>query len=115
MNEKRVYAVWKFPLLLQMSQTVKMPLGAEILSVQFQEGVLTAWAKVRHGRGNEDRKIEIRGTGHTIEEEVGCDGGMYLNHLATVQGEAGFVWHVFEQIGEKEVGSRTAEAQEKMK
>lgn len=83
MNIQRVY---KYPLLMKDVQRVQLPLEAEILSAQMQNGVLCLWAKVQIGVPDKVQRIWIRGTGHGIEDEV--------KFIDTVQ-DNGLVWHIF--------------------
>ncbi len=84
--------IWKFPLLLQDHQTVKMPQFAKIISAQFQKGVLCLWALVDDEAPLEPRQIVICPTGGTRPDQ-------YVNHIGTVQMANGdLVWHIFELI-----------------
>lgn len=84
--------VWKFPLRLTYAQQVEMPIGAHVIHVAEQLGILCMWAIVDPSAPTKSREFLIVGTGHTIPHgpdtiHVGsalCDGG-------------DFVWHVFEQ------------------
>jgi hypothetical protein len=58
--------IWKYPLHLIDKQTVNMPKGAEILTVQIQNGTITMWALVDPESVKIKRTIEIFGTGHPI-------------------------------------------------
>lgn len=55
--------IWKFPLVQKDEQTVTMPAGSEILSVQVQEGDVCAWALVNPAARKVDRRFLILGTG----------------------------------------------------
>lgn len=69
-----------------------MPDGAEILSVQFQRGVLTLWALVDPSKPTVPRSFEIVGTGFELQ-------GSARRHIATVQTESqNLVWHIFETV-----------------
>jgi hypothetical protein len=85
--------IWKFPILDSGWPTpavVEMPSGAEILSLQMQHGKPTIWAKCdQHEPGRIGRHFVRIGTGWTFD-------GPLRNHVATLQDEAGFVWHWFE-------------------
>ena len=73
--------------------TVRMPQGAEVLTVQIQAGHLCAWALVDDAAPLVDRVFEIIGTGHAIAN----DGEEYPGeYLGTVQ-DGPFVWHIFER------------------
>lgn len=90
-------AVWKVPLLVTGRQTVALPAGARILTVQTQ-GVpylseqLCLWAVVDTGATLTTRTIEVFGTGHPIEEAE-------REYIGTAQmNDGGLVWHVFERL-----------------
>ena len=79
--------IWKYPLQIGDFNSVQMPKGATILSVDNQNGILCLWAMVDPEKSLVTRKIRIVGTGHTF------DG--YAEHIGSVV-MAPFVWHVFE-------------------
>jgi hypothetical protein len=87
-----VKAVWKFhvPLTPNGRFELKMPKGAEILSLQLQgsDPEPFIWALVDPHNGDAERLFQIVGTGH---EEV----TKYHHYIGTYQ-EGRFVWHVFE-------------------
>lgn len=95
----RCNTIWKFPIKVMDFQTVEMPLGAQIISVQPQNGVLCMWALVDSEQNKKElRRLWVFGTGNPIE------GSAYdafhqgkMIHLATVK-DGSFVWHVFESI-----------------
>jgi len=87
--------IWKYSLLIESLQPVTMPIGAEILDIQFQHGTLQMWALVNPDKERMHRMIEIIGTGHTAPDLT--TQGKKRIHLATVQDLGGsLVWHVFE-------------------
>jgi hypothetical protein len=70
-----------------------MPLDAEILTVQLQDGQMfnaCIWAKVNPENELEKRQFVVIGTGHSFDD---------TNHkyIGTYQ-EGFFVWHVFEIV-----------------
>lgn len=81
--------IHKFPLEQRNINEVEMPEGAEILSVQIQNGTLCLWAKVNTDYPEEKRAIRIIGTGNYINP---CEP---LVFITTYQFE-GLVFHVFE-------------------
>jgi len=91
-------AIWKYPLDLKGVQTVEMPEGAEILSVQTQthSGRVCLWALVSTQVPLSNRRIHIHGTGHPTVMQRGA-------FVGTVQTPDGFVWHVFD-MGEEQRG-----------
>lgn len=66
-----------------------MPVGAEIISVQMQNGTPCIWAIVPLGAPTELRSFITIGTGHDFEDAF---TGW---HIATYQ-TGPYVWHVFE-------------------
>lgn len=78
-------------------QSVPLPEGAEILSVQRREGTddqFDLWALVDDSKPLFGRVILIIGTGHAMPDDP-------VVHISTVQVSGGkFVFHVFERIGE---------------
>lgn len=84
--------VHKFTLLIKDEQTIKMPVGTEILSIQNQHDSLCIWALVDTQQSQfQLRTFRIYGTGHPIEVMNGHD------YIGSVQFDGGFlVWHVFE-------------------
>lgn len=70
-------------------QTLDLPVGANPLSAQFQNGALCLWAEVNENE-TETEKIhfEIVGTGHPLSDSI-------KRHLGTVQ-DGNLVFHIFE-------------------
>lgn len=90
--------VGKYPLQITEEQTVMMPFGAEILSVQFQKDHnqrdnLQLWALIDETSTHmQHRKIRLMGTGpaHAVESRPG-------KFLGTVQEAGGaLIWHIFD-------------------
>ena len=79
--------VWKYSLNSKASQLIHMPQGAQVLTVQMQDGSPTIWALVDPAAGLEEHIIEIHGTGHPIvSEEMGryvgtFQDGWYVGHV----------------------------------
>ncbi len=80
--------VWKF--LVPWAGSTEMPLGAEILSVQYQDGNICMWAEVETTMPNIDRHFSIIGTGGEVP-------GFGAKHIGTVQ-EGWAVWHVYDHV-----------------
>lgn len=85
--------IWKFPIEVAGMQKVAMPLGARILSVDMQRGVLCLWAMVDTRGEASQRLIEIHGTGEPIKTGRG-DSRQFIGTVQVGQ----FVWHVFEYV-----------------
>lgn len=80
--------IWKFK--LEPECTVKMPAGAEILSVREQGHQIYAWALVDPDAPSEDRHFVGVGTGHDLPDEP-------LKFLGSAHLDYGtLVFHVFE-------------------
>ena len=83
--------ILKYPLQLTGSQSVELPAGAEILSVQEQRGMPQLWALVDPDEPGELVEIVCYGTGQEIEAEHP------LSFISTEQFNSGqFVFHFFE-------------------
>ena len=73
------------------ADSVYMPVGAEILDVQMQNGNIEAWALVDADQYmNKERTFFTVGTGQLFPYD-----NVPIEHLGTVQNN-GKVWHVFE-------------------
>jgi len=82
--------VHKFPLQLDDLQTVDLPAGAVVLTVQVQYEALALWARVDTDQPTERRLIRLVGTGNPIPPGTGA-------YLGTVQMHGGrLVLHAFE-------------------
>lgn len=77
----------------EIEQTIEMPVGAEILTIQLQHDIPNLWAVVdTEIEEKETRNFAIVGTGHAME-----DGDM--KYIGTFQlFDGGFVGHVFEKL-----------------
>ena len=70
-----------------------MPKGAEILTIQIQDGIPCLWALVDPDQKTESKTIIVLGTGDTISK---LDRKEYIGTYQERQGM--FVWHAFELI-----------------
>lgn len=84
--------IYKYPLPSYGQQTILMPMGSRILTVQTQKGVPHMWALVDlYTQTLETKTIIIYGTGHTIDEEN-------IDYINTFQVDDGdLIYHVFEK------------------
>ncbi len=83
--------IWKFELMIAPRQTIDIPVGAEILTVQTQDEKIVLWALVEPKNAKEKRFIDIFGTGHDFD----IMGNRKF--LGTVQLKNGsLAFHVFE-------------------
>lgn len=80
--------IYKYELRSQ-NPSMKLPKGAEILTVQVQDGRPMLWALVDPENVLEDRFITTFGTGWEVEGN--------MKYICTYM-EGYFVWHVFEMI-----------------
>ena len=81
--------IWKVQLAIVGEQTVRLPDGSSFVSVQYQDGIPTAWAEVELNGQLRNYEIRVIGTGHSFD-------GTDLNHIGTLQDKTvGLVWHVF--------------------
>jgi hypothetical protein len=93
--------IWKYSTLpdneFQEKFTLKMPKGAEILTVQIdqKDNTPSIWVMVETDAPMEERYFELYGTGH----EIYVDMGIERKYLGTYQYQRGaFVGHIFERI-----------------
>lgn len=83
--------IWKWPLVITDLQTVEIPSGSKLLTVQMQGDLPQLWALCDETAPLTTRKIAIYGTGNQIPDKPG-------QYIATVQSDGGaLVWHVFEE------------------
>lgn len=83
--------IWKFPLNVTDEDEIQMPIGAQVLTVECQQGAPYLWALVETTNAQESRVFSIFGTGHPIEKTE-------LQYRGTFQLNGGnLVFHVFEQ------------------
>lgn len=88
--------IWKFPLAARSIQAVKLPMGAEILSAQWQESAgVCLWALCNPNTTiKEEHTIRMFGTGEPIsEEEIHHRGYVYLSTVQVPR--ESLVFHVF--------------------
>jgi hypothetical protein len=82
--------IWKFEIPVRDSFEVSMPMGAEVLCVQAQQGEPCIWARVdRLEKKRVDRRFCLRGTGHEL--------GLVGKYIGTFQmRNSTLVFHLFE-------------------
>lgn len=80
--------IWKYPLAVTDFNSVSMPVGAKVLSVQMQHGNPTLWAIVNPAESLEIRHFLTVRTGHELPENAGDFYGTYQF--------GPLVFHVFE-------------------
>ena len=86
--------IWKFELKIMDEQLIHMPKGADLLSVQTQNGIPCMWVLVDPNNDTEDRYFEVFGTGHKVH----CDMGVEREYVGTFQmHNGGLVFHLFER------------------
>jgi hypothetical protein len=68
-----------------------MPVGAEVCTFQWQNGVPCLWAIVDSEATKEVRKFAIFGTGYALPKEDACC------YVGTTQ-DGPYVWHLFELL-----------------
>ena len=80
--------IYKYPLDVTNRQTLVLPIGSYILSLQDQNGIPTIWALVDSEQTETmSHEITMYGTGHPLSHDSGT-------WLATLQ-LGSFVWHFF--------------------
>lgn len=83
-------SIYKYPIEIKGVNTVVMPGGAKVLSIQMQGEIPTIWAMVDpDSRPFIERKFQIIGTGNSIPDDFKGE------YITTFQ-ERIFVWHIFE-------------------
>ena len=85
--------IWKYPLSVTDEQTVLIPKGSRLLTVQIQRGIPFLWAEVDTDVPKVNRLIETFGTGHAISRPNNP-----RRHIGTYQVEEQLVFHVFERL-----------------
>lgn len=86
--------IFKYPIDLIDKQTIFMPKGAVILTVQIQMNRACIWSMVEPDKPNEKRVIRVIGTGHEIQDRN-------LKYIGTIQQFDGeLILHVFEAISD---------------
>ena len=87
--------IWKYQLDLADHTSFTAPEPAEIISIENQRGILSAWVIVDPDAPVVTRNLVVRGTGHPFQGNEG-------KHIATVQGHDGLlVFHVFYHLFHK--------------
>ena len=85
-------SIWKFNLQTIDKQVIEMPVGAELLTVQIQNGEPCLWARVDNNEMLEQRQIAIHGTGHELPDTT-------RKYIGTYQmAGGGLIFHVFESL-----------------
>jgi len=84
--------IYKYPLKLTDEQTIMVPVGREFIHCDVQGSQICLWAIVNPNVAEIEVQIRIVGTG--------IDFAGNVQHLGTVQ-IGGFVWHVFQERGER--------------
>ncbi len=86
--------VFKYPLTITGKQSINLPAGAKILTVQVQKGDPYLWALVNEQTVLTEAKIiHTYGTGHVVT------GPVKSSYIGTYQiHEGDLVFHVFEEI-----------------
>jgi hypothetical protein len=85
--------IWKYPVPLDTPGAVfhlKMPVGAEVLTVQLQQGKPTFWALLDPDARMIQRSFRIVGTGWADDDFRNC------RYVGTWQKDT-YVWHLFEE------------------
>lgn len=86
--------VWKFGPIGPGGNSLKMPRGAQLLSVAFQEDNLYVWAAVNPVEEKVVRRVGVLPTGL---DSLPQDGHEFM-FIGTAHNRHGTVWHVFEAV-----------------
>ena len=88
--------IWKYKLTNSSRQTLFLPKGAKILTVQVQNIEVVLWVLVNPDNETEERIIIMFGTGNPIDtifnEKIAYIGTFQINN-------GNLVYHVFEYTG----------------
>ena len=87
-RKNNMKTIWKYTFDITDWFTIEMPLGAEMLDVQVQNGAPVLWALVDPDEPIHTYEFILRGTGHTINESN-------IFHIGTFQIYDGLVFHLF--------------------
>lgn len=88
--------IYKYPIEITDKQTLPMPVGANILTVQVQNGNPFIWAMVDTEAPIEGVAIIVYGTEHPIDESLN------LEYIGTFQSNGKcFVFHVLKRFNIK--------------
>lgn len=90
-------SIYKYQLSVTDTQTIELPVGAEILTVQTQNEMPCLWALVNPNEIKKEIHVfEIFGTGNPVNYEIGVS----RRYISTFQlGGGQLVFHVFENTG----------------
>ncbi len=89
--------IFKYPVEINDTITIDLPLGARILSVQTQNNSPMMWALVDPTEPTVPRNFEVFGTGHPINYDTGTD----RRFVGTFQINGGsHVFHLFERFSD---------------
>jgi hypothetical protein len=87
--------IWKFKLEITSYQTILMPIGSKILTVQTQNKTPTLWAICDTEVACEYMEFAILGTGHPFKEDAFYPKKQkYIGTFQTLEGS--FVGHLFQ-------------------
>ena len=89
LKNNKYMKIWKYVLLAEKTQLVKMPLKSEIIDIQMLDRVPIMWAIVDPDTEEIEVRINIYGTGDKVQGEH-----LKEEYLATVQ-DGAHVWHFF--------------------
>jgi DNA-directed RNA polymerase subunit RPC12/RpoP len=87
-EERTVIYKYHLPLLDEIE--IQLPMGAQILTVQSQEGLPLIWALIETDAPLTTRRFCIRGTGHTFKGNE----GKYIGTFQLQNGD--LIFHLFE-------------------
>ena len=85
--------IWKEEIIIADEFTLYLPMDAQILTVQTQDGIPHLWFTVDDvGSMKEIRKFFVYGTGNQINESF-----HRIKYIGTWQQDS-MVWHLFEEV-----------------
>ena len=93
--KKMIKSIWKYKLEMVDSQTIEIPVGSDLLTIQIQNGEPFMWFLVDVLAERQKITFETWGTGRLIEYKKG-ENREYLGTYQLNNGE--LVFHVFERF-----------------
>lgn len=82
--------IYKYAVAANDTTELRMPQGAQILSVQIQHDIPCVWALVDPGAKVVTRTLRLAGTGHTLPDDPGVYIGTFQVHTVAL------VFHLFD-------------------
>jgi hypothetical protein len=93
MEDTFMKSIWKYQIEIIDEQTITIPKGATILSVQNQDNTTCIWALIDSNNEKIKRSVAVVGTGNPfLLNDSNYD---YIGTIQSNRNYFNFVWHVF--------------------